>query len=681
MTDPTHRAMLSHYLLDGATAWPVDSDGVVHLLGDGTWRPESDPEPIRDVRWVLNNQSEELTLARPSTTHSGEWCEAIVVHDGAGYRRVYRTISDPDDIDVLDNDFGARDNRFSSDPETYIRSFPAGTWRDWVTHEPITDHSNFTFDGWRPTGVGIWTLSTGRSHTNGGTEIWTPYNGMIFFSRTGSEHLVWAPFFTYSLDPVTGAYTPKQVRWGRRDTSAWGANPPWSASDVGDYLVEDGVEDDPTWVVPGLPSGDHYYPVKQYWAGTRVVFRRHIEVSSGSTLYTGTWGDFLQVTQAPGEAEVVRRYENGTEEPEGTLGTLVTTFTSRAATSAYRSGEVPVSNANLTPFVHNGFIYPASTMPAIAGNGAWLNHQEADGGPYPHLALINSIPGSDATYTWTVASYLRAAPDALYAGVGIIESPGGGAPNPLYQDEYPLRPPGIIWPPALAQELACGDRPAPDGWDWNAAYNAWVRTTATTFRHTALVADDDSPHDPRVNTATSAVEAWLALGDGLCYEGELGSIPRPRSGATGVLLGREIVGDTDFALDVVRASDDTLMAVMLTADRVTAWTSEGLVWDDELYASIPLPTLVLLTEEPPSLDLRFLHPDWPTPTGVLTVGGLSLVLTPRGREHTRYRWELPDRSVSPPFILHPGWSSELRFPYPNPRAQLTIETDGGGPVN
>lgn len=691
MIDPEFIALLANYGFPSPTPWPVDENGVVHLLGDGR-------NGLDDgILAALQHGSEPITIDGVHTHTDAKWVEALAAWKPPNdYLIIYRDYpDDPELFDLTSNGFGGL-NIDPSDLHGYIRAFPPGTWRELVTRE-VVDTTSIQFLPYRPSDPGVsWMIGPdGFSGPFTGGHYWNPYNGMIFFSEHEGSYRVWAPFFCYYYDG-DGVYTPVQIRWGYKATGGWSGGPPWSPEDIEDYLTEhmdgpvedyDDYIDDPTWTVPSLGAGEHYKPIKKQWFGTRMLLRMNESTTTPWTIYDGTLGDFLSLSRSDTTAPVVKQYEDGSEVNEGDISVAQVDIQTPTGGATTRSGFNPLNHESPEwgNAIDAGWVY--SQPSCIMSNSALHNHVGLSGGPYPYLTRIDVQDVVMETRTVGLCAFLASYANMLMVGIGLEEFSGGESMGLVSDEDIYF---ASVYPFAAIREsmpLLGGEYEGPEGWEWVSnffqGFGAWVNRESVNMRYTALIADDASPHDPRVNVANAAVEEWLSLGDGLCYDSVLGSIPRPRSGASGVLLGQSVDGSGDFAIDVVKGLDGRLMAVMVTPDRVTAWTAEdGVIWDDSYAASIPPPVLAALSDAPPALDLRFLHPDWPTPTGVLTVGGWSLIVTPREREHRRYAWRVPDseRVVRPPFLLHLGWSDAVRFPFPDPRARISFtgDDDGGG---
>lgn len=292
---------------------------------------------------------------------------------------------------------------------------------------------------------------------------------------------------------------------------------------------------------------------------------------------------------------------------------------------------------------------------------------------------------------------LRRDAHALHTGIGTLffstrsdeltGPPNGGS---LIQDYLLLRRRGTGQDENDQEDLEEGCMSPSPGTSWSRWGNidTWWTTAPTTIKFTALLSDDDDAHDPRANAANAAVQAYLAGGDGLMYEGPLGRLPRPYSGTTAVFCGRELTVEGAYTVEVLRGPTE-LLVLLVQDDRLRIWrynpdrkTAGDVIWDRPLTESIPPAWLEAADGLEPTTDLRFLHPAWPTPTGVLTIGGRAFITAIPDRGHRGMAFEVPVEpegggppemvEVSPPVLLFPGWAdedmyfaAELRCPIPS----------------
>lgn len=701
------RALLNYYGFNSGF-WPVDGSGRLHLLGDG---PRVGAQHMLQQ---IRDASSAFGISYPSFEQDVIWAEVMrcSVQTSPGnfaVQFIYREMTEMEaaSFDPSSDGFDAKVLN-PQDALDYILSFDE--WRRY-TDDEIVDNNDISAyggyyapdDSWHGAGSifgtsGLSNIGAGSSH------YWNPYQGSVFFTSLGvdGEYLAWRPFRVWlTFDDESVEELPP--RWASKPTGVArsATDPPWDLEEIVDLFEE---LDDTGWTFYDsrmVAEDVDFYTTEPVfvWVGGRVAqLRVRHDVQDPAVLYNGTLGGYPQLSLSTGTAQVNKRYENGSESSEGTVPI-------RIANLETRSGFVHISTFYDNPALSRLIpLYPESAgwdMHGIVTNSvAMSSMHEVE---YPFFSRISSRSGLIPTITEGFScAFALYEPWALRIGWGHCkkvykeDAEDKGPAHDLqavYEDALPLRTPGSSEAIAAAYEAeACGLPEAPDeDWEPLRASNSeestqlgWVNLEPQAFRFTALDSDDSDFHDPRANLATSTVEAFLALGDGLCYEGDLGSIPRPRSGATATLLGRSITGSGDHAIEVVPIPGGH-MAVMVTETTVEAWTRvDGvttLVWSDTHAASIPPPVLAMLGADPlPALDLRFTLPDWPTPAGVLTVGGWSLILTPRGSEHRGYRWQVDDRWVSPPFTLHLGWPASQRFPNPNPRSPASYidSGDGGG---
>lgn len=697
------RAMLNYYgFTPNQLPWPLDGDGVMHLLGDG------DTLTNDHLLELVANQDDPVSVSYSSFTQAVIWAEVLKVGfpGELSPRYIYREISESDanSFDPTSDGFGAK-VLSQATAQAYIQSF-GHVWRDFQTDELVDETAPgfagyFALDDeWHGAGSifgtsGLSNIGSGSSH------YWNPYQGSVFFTSLGAdgEYLVWRPFIvhlTYQDDSVEEL--PPRWAWKATGVARSSSDPPLDQSGIETLFTD--------LTSAGWTFGHSFVtdPNVKSWTATAVhefVASRFVQLrvrhvtNPNVVLYSGTRGGLVNLSESTSTVDVVKQYEDESETSEGTVPTRVVSMSTR------EGGEV------ISTFYDNPAL--SRLIPLYNGwdiSGVPLNYATmsiAHDVTYPFWSYITSRGGLTAAITEAhLCAFAQYDPWAVHIGWGSCQrryqdGDEGNKSDPyslltVYRDTLPLRVEGPAGQESLAAlyETECIPPEKPDtGWltlratsAENASQTGWVTLGSQDFKYTALLSDDGDNHDPRANTATDTLEEFLALGDGLCYEGSLGSIPRPRSGATGTLLGREIEGDDDLAIDVVTIPDGH-MAVMVKGGTVEAWTrvddTTNLVWSDTLAASIPPLVLEQLGANPkPALDLRFLLADWPTPTGALTVGEYTLVLTPKGDEHRRYSWLTPDgKSVSPPFLLHLGWAG--RFPTFDPRSPpLYFQTSGGG---
>lgn len=694
---PERNAMLSYYGFLNEDGWPVDEDGRLHLLGEGNIEARdaggsSGDNPFRFARLIdfiqnAGGESVEQRFVFSAVTDSPEvtFAEAIYVSGistGTGW--IYRGTVSGMSFDARDQGLGA----VEVDTDALIAYIKSHTWysNPNLTGPPV-NVDNVEYNGY-PTG--LWTRpagirNTGLSHLspNGQNHYWNPYQGSVFFLQIGSSsfYRVYMPVeVQYRLIGQTG-FTPPTLHWFYRSTGSNSrAAPPMTleqvhamlAHDDTEYSGDNGEDLAMNWTPDTLPSGVaemHVNARMRYFSATRLAQKISMTGETERSMYEGNYGGLVRLGVSTVTAPILKVRPDGTVTADGTVPAIQADMRTRSVTvethRQYFSG-TPQNRLGIGGREVNGFDH---------GYSFWARHP-----------LQANLFTSEAH----MAAFVRRRSWCIEAGIGVVTTSNGVNPRLLedkivWMDQMPLAAtiPGRIADGMLSAQCAAG----PPGVGWEPMHDnsgpvpgAWCNRNEVDVRFTALLSDDAGFHDPRLNTANNTVEAFLQAGNGLCYEGPLGTLPRPRSGVTGTILGQPVDGSTDFALDVVRTQDDDLMAVMVTANRVRAWTAAGVIWDDTHAASIPPPVLDTLDNTPPSLDLRFLHPAWPTPTGIVSVGGWSLIVTPRGREHRGYQWTTGGRTVSPPFTLHPGWAEADRYPYPDPRAELTITGDGGGGV-
>ena len=168
-------------------------------------------------------------------------------------------------------------------------------------------------------------------------------------------------------------------------------------------------------------------------------------------------------------------------------------------------------------------------------------------------------------------------------------------------------------------------------------FDAYAWTSGLRIVVTALVGDAHAMHDFRIDdTAADAMAEWAASGDGLLYDGALGTLPRPYGGATGTFLGRTITAEGPYALDVIRTEDGPV-AVLVQDGQLIVWRSGTLLWDGPLVDALPADVVAATdADAPPVVDYRFVLPEWPHPTGAVFARGRWLAFQLAGRGDRGY---------------------------------------------
>lgn len=693
-----HNALLSYYgFLNENGGWPVDSDGRLHLLGEGniearengSGNPDNPFRYARLIDFIENAPSEPVgsrfTYYAGTDSPGAVFAEAVYVSGvptlGSGW--IYRSGVSGIGFDARDQGLGAAD----VDVADFITHIKSHTWYPNPNFTgPSLDVSNVQYNGYttglwgRPAGIN----NTGLSHfsPNGEHHYWNPYQGSVFFLRVGSSsaYRVYMPVeVQYRLTGSMG-FTPPTFHWFYRSTGSTSTSvPPMTPQDIHDMLAHDDTEfsgDDGedlalNWTPEPLPGSVEEMVVNArmpYFSSTRLAWKISMAGTVERVMFDGDYGDLVRLEVNTDSAPVFKVRPDGSAIQDGSVPSIRADMRTRSLeVETYRQyfSGAPFNRLNVGGYEVNGLDH---------GYSFWARHP-----------LQSNLFTAEAH----MAAFVRRRSWCIEAGIGIVSTSNGSNPTLeesqiIWLDQMPLAATITDRNFDMMVSQSCNAAP-PSGVGWQQLWNqgnpvpgAWCNLGEVSVRFTALLSDGGTFHDPRLNTANNTVEDFLGAGDGLCYEGEHGTIPRPRSGVNGTLLGQSVNGGSDFAIDVVRRRNGELMAVMITADRVIAWTPSGVIWDDTHEASIPPPVRASLDATPPSIDLRFLHPAWPTPTGVLSVGGRSLILTPSEREHRGYSWQVGGRNVSPPFLLHPGWLGEERYPYPDPRNPLRVSGDNGG---
>lgn len=677
---PGHRlALLNYYGF--SNVWPIDS-GVLHLLGDGS---VGDPDHMLDL---IRNADQTMQFKAKLGVQDIYWAEVIRIIAGAETRFVYRHVTPEQAAEFVPwgDGFGAQELTQAT-ATAYVQN--NGPWYSYETDELLDLPSFARFAGY-PGSIGGVAFAQPYSHWDTNFHYWQPYQGSVYFTcfGAGNYYRAWRPFRT---TVKFGDNRPDRVLiepgWTLTD-SLWGTTViPWNAATVQHYSDPVNIDMDEWTVEPAPwtnPHPDDEVTIEPmpYFLSTRFMQLRILDDDDGLLLYEGTRGGFVNLNVSSGTATIEKLRPNGNASAAGSVPIMTASMTTREDSVRGRIYGLGWMNG-LSPNILNAAAAPQA-IPLNARD--FIPHDEHD---IPYWARIVPIELDGLQNEARFCAFIRRDHQAVYAGWGAVsygyfegdETPEEPlALHPVFEDQMLLRLPASLETELLAaaHENDCSMPDPPAGWvavrpNPEVDPVAWARTEATPMRFTALLSDDGDFHDPRVNTATSAMTAFLAAGDGLCYEGPLGAIPRPRSGATGTLLGRAITGSADFALDVMPLPTGGHMAVMVMNGIVSAWVHDGstaeLVWNRSLAESIPPGVLSALGGVTPAFDLRFMHPAWPTPSGVLTIGEWSLVVVPRDASHVGYEWTVAGVGrVSPPFVVTLGWPASERFPDPDPRS-------------
>lgn len=445
-----------------------------------------------------------------------------------------------------------------------------------------------------------------------------------------------------SHDPLTAPTT----------TGSWTLESPF---DIGDF-----DHADPT-IEPRISS--HFLA---FWAWQTV----EDEVAAG------TWREWLGITEENFSAPVVKRYADGSEAADGTIP-------ARRAYLTPDAFSMPTKTAwfSVPPAMPD---YPGSTLYSIDGfqgrsrGGAWipaaLGGETAGGTTVPWGAVNAQISGAGTDEQSTLGVYLFTdGVNLVEVGIALRAVPNDGDAPYLkaiyYRDWMVLTgydvflgnvPAGFLEPVQPSPSFPAGGLAAYHG-DYEDDALFWPAPDAR-LAFNAIRSDDGDMHDDRANTAVASIAAYLAGGTGLVYDGPFGQLPRPYSGATGTMLGREITATASFTFDAVTRPDGIIVAALVWGDATGlvweaveeegSWVATD-VWSGPVADALPPDVWAeFATPLPPVLTYRFLLPDWPHPTGVLSVAGVHTIFAARDRKNDR-KYRTP--GGRPPIVTSFGW--------------------------
>lgn len=448
-----------------------------------------------------------------------------------------------------------------------------------------------------------------------------------------------------SHDPLTAPKT----------TGSWNIRDPWDLGDYDSYEVE----------IEPLVSG-HFIA---FWAWYETVEEHAVPDMR-------TW---LGITEENVDVPIVKRYADGTAAADGVIPARRVTLDPPAFTMTLRSAWYPVPGSmppyqSQACYSYGGFlgisrnlgVLPYGILPNILGE------PDATGRQAPWGSVDATIDGSPLTETAEMGVMIAGDYNAVYVWVGLMGELGTGfrqMHDTWYHDFMPLSrwdiaggaiPPTFIAPAQPYHSVPPGGVPIAIGYmlGW-----FWPAGDARVQFH-AIRSDDADAHDPRANTAAASVAAYLAAGTGLVYDGPFGQLPRPCSGATGTMLGHDITASTFYTFDAVTRPDGVIVAALVWADAsAVVWEArqvEGVweattVWSGPAADALPPDVWAEFTAPlPPILTYRFLLPDWPHPTGVLSLGGAHLIFAARDRKNDR-KYRTPGR---PPIVTSFGWRDD-----------------------
>jgi hypothetical protein len=321
-------------------------------------------------------------------------------------------------------------------------------------------------------------------------------------------------------------------------------------------------------------------------------------------------------------------------------------------------------------------LLPTGVLPAN------LNETTGSGTTVPWGTVEAFIdPTEEREWTITLGVFAAANDNQVEAGIGYLrEFYTAGVKtldvvDPIYTDFMPLSrwnaadgrdPPSAIVPNHPPIAMPAGGMPSwLDYNDWNERPCVFWPAGDARLQFHAILSDDGDCHDPRANTADASLRAYLQAGSGLIYDGPYGQLPRPYSGATGIMLGRELTLAGGYSFDVVTTPRvGELMAALLDdAGQLLVWTAREVegewvatpAWNAPIADALPASVQAELAgAEPPQLTYRFVLPDWPHPTGVLSIGGTHTIFAARHRRNDR-KYRTPGR---PPIVTTFGWRDD-----------------------
>lgn len=673
--------MASYYGFD-SSFWPVDANGVLHFLGDGSPNSPHMLEVLRDadtlpgdVQW---NQRFSQSIA---------WYE--VMHYRLSGRTGYaiREISREDALafDPSADGFDGTNLVGSGGiglPNDRLQE-PGWEFVGLLGETPTEAERHLIRYAGMPFNVAsrTWSPLVRTPHTSQGNH-YNPYQGNRYlqFEGVSGGETVWRE--TAEFQRLISYQDGEEVRWVQFTVFGFShsgsanrrvVHPDDYSTDPADYVIQQ-----PTGLPnPGDILSDHTVIVP--FRGARFAQLRvtttELDPLAG---HTGSLGSLLNLTSQQVNLQVDKVYEDGSTDIEGVI---------------------PGVEARMSTPVLGGFVSRQHFSESMNDEryhsqfGTLIEHSD------PYFTIYAQHDVAPLITEQYLATYVRRVASHLTTGVGFINERHleGGASNPpqfvapILEDVLLLRIPGPVDIERDLTEFEDANCPTPSpGAGWIEAEWGWYRKASTDLRFTALLSDDADAHDPRANTANATTLEFLQLGSGLMYEGELGQLPRPHSGVTGVFCGREITGDGAFAVDVLKRPQGDLMVVLLQDEQLQAWAhnpsvpeSAEALWDRPLAESMPADWLADLSPAEPVVDFRFLARDWPTPTGVLTFGGRSFVLAVRDAGHRGFSFDvvLEDdtvETVSPPFLAYPAWDAADLFFTAEMRCSVGSDDDNGG---
>lgn len=408
----------------------------------------------------------------------------------------------------------------------------------------------------------------------------------------------------------------------------------------------------------------------------------------------GTWAEVLGMTLSDVELPVEKHYDDGTVESDGVIPGRRCVLAGSNWTHA---------DSRVTPIDRQGLQNLLTSFgedPPNPWGGPFPTDPEDPcydpDPPMPHWPTAFGSParyyGPTGSTAWKLVVHARLQPNQFTAGIGILETNGMAMDNfmaslnagvldditgcpvqvddgdpifndtpsyaalriavNLYQEVSPWGGTGAFNPVECAAQAFPVSGVAVEG-----GYAADVGDLTLTFH--ALAADDGGFHDFRettgIGTALATVTTYLEGGDKLIYSGPLGELPRPFSGHASVFCGKSITADEPYSLDVLEL-DAGVRVVMIQAGQVTVWdyaTEATVLWSDSLANSLPPDLYDVMDVSDPVLGYRFVMPAWPHRTGVVTVGGVNVLIEAADRlRDVRYR--VP--GGRPPVAFAFGWS-------------------------